>query len=50
MIRFVGDRDSTTRRLLEEVLTTEEKPAEELVRFIEDIEKWPQRFPASQTA
>ncbi len=43
MIQFVGDRDSTTRRLLEDVLATEEEHAEDLVSFIEEMEKWPSR-------
>jgi bacterioferritin len=47
MIRFVGDRDSTTRRLLEQVLATEEEHAEDLVSFIEEIEKWPPSFGGS---
>ena len=51
MIRFVGDRDSTTRRMLEEVLATEEEHAEDLVSFIEEIEKWPPHFgPDGMTA
>ena len=48
MIQFVGDHDSTTRRMLEEILATEEKHAEDLVSFIEEIEKWPSRFPAGK--
>ena len=42
MIQYIGDRDSTTRRLLEEV-ATEEEHAEDLVSFIEEFEKWPPR-------
>ena len=40
MIQFVGDRDSTTRPMLKEVLAADEKHAEDLVSFIEDIENW----------
>ena len=47
MIQFVGDRDSTTRRMLETVLATEEEHADDLLSFIEEIEKWPAR--ASRT-
>jgi bacterioferritin len=41
MIQFIGDRDSTTRRLLEEVLATEEEHADDLLSLIEEVEKWP---------
>jgi bacterioferritin len=44
MIQYVGEGDSTTRRLLEQVLATEEEHAEDLVTLIEDMEKWPMRF------
>jgi bacterioferritin len=44
MIQYIGDRDSTTRRLLEQVLATEEEHAEDLVSFIAEIEKWPSRY------
>lgn len=37
MIQYLGDNDSTTRRLLEEVLTVEEEHAEELSDFLQDI-------------
>src|SRR5512143_3571159 len=50
MIQFVGDRDSTTRRMLEEILATEEQHAEDLASFLEEFEKWPPRFPARQRA
>jgi bacterioferritin len=49
MIQYIGDRDSTTRRLLEEVLATEEEHAEDLVSFIEEIEKWPPRYGGRET-
>ena len=49
MIRFVGDRDSTTRRMLEEVLATEEEHAEDLASFIEEIGKWPPRLGGQAT-
>jgi len=50
MIQFVGDRDSTTRRMLEAILATEEEHAEDLVSFIEEIEKWPPRYSGRESA
>lgn len=35
MIRLIGDTDSTTRRLLENILEMEEKHADDLVEFIQ---------------
>lgn len=43
MIRYGGEGDSTTRRLLEQVLATEEEHAEDLVTLIQDIGKRPMR-------
>lgn len=37
MIQYLGPNDSTTRRLLEEILTVEEEHAEELADFLQDI-------------
>lgn len=37
MIQYLGDTDSTTRRLLESILTVEEEHAEELSDFLQDI-------------
>jgi bacterioferritin len=44
MIRYVGDDDITTRRLLETILAVEEEHADDLASFLADIEKdWRQR-------
>ena len=39
MIRYVGDNDITTRRILEGILAVEEEHADDLVSFLIDIEK-----------
>src|SRR5438105_14344055 len=39
MIRYVGDDDITTRRILEGILAVEEEHANDLVSFLSDIEK-----------
>jgi bacterioferritin len=39
MIAYVGDRDSTTRRLLEDILAIEEKHADDLVDMLRDLPK-----------
>jgi bacterioferritin len=41
MIRYVGDGDPTTRRLIEEVLAVEEEHAEDLLSLIEGIGRQP---------
>jgi bacterioferritin len=43
IIRYVGDRDPTTRRLFEQVLAVEEEHAEDLATLIEELEKQPLR-------
>ncbi len=44
MIRYVGDDDVTTRRMLEGILAVEEEHADDLASFLKDIEKdWRQR-------
>jgi bacterioferritin len=44
MIRFIGDDDITTRRMLEAILAVEEEHADDLSSFLADIEKdWKQR-------
>ena len=44
MIRYIGDDDITTRRMLEAILQVEEEHADDLVSFLADIEKdWRQR-------
>lgn len=44
MIRYIGDDDITTRRLLEAILAVEEEHADDLASFLADIEKdWRQR-------
>jgi bacterioferritin len=37
MIAYMGDRDPTTRRLLEEILAMEEKHADDLADLLEDL-------------
>jgi bacterioferritin len=39
MIAYVGDRDSTTRRLLEDILAMEERHADDLVDLLQDLPK-----------
>jgi len=39
MIRYIGDNDITTRRILEGILAVEEEHADDLVSFLVDIEK-----------
>ena len=44
MIRYVGDDDHTTRRMLEAILAVEEEHADDLASFLADMEKdWRQR-------
>ena len=38
MIRYVGDNDITTRRMLEEILAVEEEHADDLVSFLADLD------------
>jgi bacterioferritin len=37
IINFLAERDSTTRRMMEEILAVEEQHADELVDFLEDL-------------
>src|SRR5581483_59250 len=39
MIRFIGDNDLTTRRILETILAVEEEHADDLASFLEDIDR-----------
>jgi bacterioferritin len=39
MIRFIGDDDITTRRVLESILAVEEEHAEDLSSFLSDMDK-----------
>ena len=39
MIDFIGQRDPTSRRLLESILAQEEEHAEDLVDLLEDVPK-----------
>jgi bacterioferritin len=39
MINFVGDGDSTTRRMLEAILAAEEEHAEDLISLIQGLER-----------
>ncbi len=36
-IQYLGDRDATTRHILEEILVMEEKHADELADLLEDL-------------
>ena len=39
MIRYVGDNDITTKRMLEEILQVEEEHADDLASFLADLDK-----------
>ncbi|MBV9494195.1 MAG: bacterioferritin, partial [Acidobacteria bacterium] len=39
MIRYVGDKDITTRRMLESILAVEEEHADDLASFLADMDK-----------
>jgi bacterioferritin len=39
MINFIGQRDPTSRRLLESILVQEQEHAEDLVDLLEDLPK-----------
>jgi len=39
MIAYIGDKDSTTRRMLETILAVEEEHAEDLVSLLVDVKK-----------
>jgi bacterioferritin len=39
MIRYVGDKDVTTRRMLETILAVEEEHADDLASFLADLDK-----------
>ena len=39
MIRYIGDNDITTRRMLESILAVEEEHADDLSSFLSDMEK-----------
>ena len=39
IVRFLGDRDITTRRMLESILAVEEEHADDLVSFLADMDK-----------
>ena len=39
MIRYIGDSDITTRRLLEDILKVEEEHADDLASFLADLDK-----------
>ncbi|MFN2441531.1 MAG: bacterioferritin [Thermoanaerobaculia bacterium] len=39
MIRFIGDKDSTTRRMLEQILAVEEEHADDLASFLADLDR-----------
>jgi bacterioferritin len=37
MVRYFGDRDPTSRRLMEEILASEEEHADDLVNLLHDL-------------
>lgn len=39
IIQFIGDRDPTTRRMLEEILAVEEEHADDLASFLADLDR-----------
>lgn len=39
MIRYIGENDITTRRMLEEILAVEEEHADDLASFLADLDK-----------
>jgi bacterioferritin len=39
MIRYFGDKDPTTRRLMEDILAKEEEHAEDMRMLIQNLEK-----------
>ncbi len=39
IIRWLGDKDSTTRRLLEDILAVEEEHADDLLDFLADLDE-----------
>ena len=39
MIRYIGDDDITTRRILEGILAVEEEHADDLASFLADMDK-----------
>jgi len=39
IIRWLGDKDSTTRRMMEEILAVEEEHADDLLSLLADLEK-----------
>jgi len=39
MIEYIGDKDTTTKRMLEGILAMEEEHADDLVGMLEDLEK-----------
>lgn len=44
IIQYIGDRDSTTRRMLEGILAVEEKHADELADLLEELPaEWQQK-------
>lgn len=43
MIRYIGDKDITTRRILEGILAVEEEHADDLAGFLADIDRSPEK-------
>jgi len=39
MIRYIGDKDPTTRRMLEGILAMEEEHADDLASLLADLER-----------
>jgi bacterioferritin len=51
MIRYIAEKDITTRRMLESILAVEEEHADDMASFLADIEKdWKTRDRKSGTA
>ena len=45
IIQYIGDHDSTTRRMLEGILAVEEKHADELADLLEELpEEWKKKI------
>ena len=39
IVRWLGDKDTTTRRLMEEILAVEEEHADDLLSLLADLDK-----------
>lgn len=50
IIRYLGDKDSTSRRVMEEILAKEEEHAEDMKTLIETISQFEKRFEKQKEA